>query len=156
MMDTIDMFKYSRAATIIALGNADEKDLDVQPEGYPNTLRWNAGHIYSTAEEFLHKADHSYEISNPKWFDYFIDGTRPSEWPEEGVPSIEEIIEALKEQEKKIENHFKGKLDQPASEDHVIRTINLDSADAALQFCLWHEGIHLGVIKSLLIAVKQD
>lgn len=155
-MNSLDLFKYSRTAFLIALSKADEKDLDVQPKGYPNTIRWNAGHVYATAEEYLNKADHDYEISNPKWFDYFIDGTRPSEWPEEGVPSMEEILAALKEQEAKIENHFKNKLDQPASEDHVIRTINLDSADAAIQFCTWHEGIHLGTVKSLLIAVEQE
>lgn len=152
-MDSLDLFKYSRTASLIALSKIEDKYLDVQPEGYPNTIRWNAGHVYATAEEYLNKADHSYEITHPKWFDYFIDGTRPSEWPVD-VPSMEEILDALKEQETRIENHFKNKLNQPASEDHVIRTINLDTPDAAIQFCTWHEGIHLGAIKSLMIAVK--
>lgn len=153
-MNSIDLFKYSRTASLIALSKVEDKYLDVQPEGYPNTIRWNAGHVYVTVEEYLNKADHDYEIANPKWFDYFLDGTRPSEWPEEGVPSMQEILDALKEQETRVETYFKDKLDQPASEDHVIRTINLDSPDAAIQFCTWHEGIHLGVIKSLILAVK--
>jgi len=154
-LDSLDLFKYSRTASLIALSKVDKEHLDVQPEGYPNTIRWNAGHVYVTAEEYLNKADHSYEITHPKWFDYFIDGTRPSEWPEDEVPSMEEILDALKEQETRFETHFKNKMHEPASEDHVIRTINLDTPDAAIQFCTWHEGIHLGVIKSLLIAVKQ-
>ena len=78
----------------------------------------------------------------------------PSEWPE-NVPSKEDIIEALVEQEKRIEAFFEGKYDNAASK---VRDLNggtvLETVDDSLQFVTWHEGIHLGVMKSLRLAIK--
>src|SRR5699024_7576098 len=107
-MESMDMFKYSRTSTLILLPKIDESIWDIQPEGFPNTIRWNAGHIYAEAEGFLHDADHQYEIVRPDWMPLFLDGSRPSEWPE-NVPTKEEIIDALTEQEKRIEQFFAGK-----------------------------------------------
>ena len=54
---SMKMFKYSRTSTLILLPKLDEKIWDIQPEGWPNTIRWNAGHMYAEAESFLHDAD---------------------------------------------------------------------------------------------------
>lgn len=147
-MESIKLFKYSRTSTLILLTKINDEHWDVQPEGYPNTVRWNAGHVYATAEDYLVDADKNYMVVHPEWFDLFLDGTRPSEWTGY-VPTKDEIIDALKEQEVRIVNHFKNKLNDQAS---LIRNINntlLDTVDASLQFVTWHEGIHLGVTNSL-------
>lgn len=147
-MESITMFTYSRTSTLILLKKIDEKVWDVQPNGVPNTIRWNAGHVYSTAEDYLTDADNDYKITLPEWDSLFLDGTRPSEWPDD-VPTAAEIIDALTEQKERIANHFKEKLADDAS---VIRDINgtpLSTVDASLQFVTWHEGIHLGVMNAL-------
>lgn len=153
-MGTIKLFNYSRTSTLILLNNMPEADWDIQPEGYPNTIRWNAGHVYVTAEDFLTDADADYKITHPDWNDYFLDGTRPSEWPDH-VPSAKEIIAALKEQQTRIEKHFANKLDTPASSVRDVNGTKLDTLDAAMQFVTWHEGIHLGITKSLKNAVEK-
>src|SRR5690625_90324 len=152
-METINQFQYSRKSTIIGLTNIDENIWDEQPAGFPNTIRWNAGHIYATAEEFLNKADHNYEITYPDWFDYFIDGTRPSEW-DENVPQASVILKALKEQDERIATYFKDKLPNKASERVDIHALSIDTADASVQFVTWHEGLHLGIIKALVNAIE--
>src|SRR5690625_1782250 len=119
-MELLNMYKYSRTSTLILLNKIDEDKWDVQPEGFPNTVRWNAGHVYSTAEDFLRDADRSYDIVRPEWNDLFLDGTRPSEWPED-VPSAKEIKEALKEQQTRIFEYFQGKLKEEAS---ITRDVN--------------------------------
>lgn len=149
------MFKYSRTSTLILLPRLDEDLWDIQPEGWPNTIRWNAGHVYAEAEGFLHDADNSYEIIRPDWMDLFLDGTRPSEWPAE-VPTKDEIIEALTEQEKRIENFFEHKLQNEADHVRDINGMLLETADHSLQFVTWHEGLHLGIIKSLELALRTN
>lgn len=147
-MELMRTFTYSRTSTLILLNKIDESKWDIQPEGFPNTVRWNAGHVYSTAEDYLHEADENYKITHPEWNDLFLDGSRPSEWPEE-VPSPAEIKAALKEQDKRIMEYFRDKLDNPAS---VIRDVNgwkLENVRAAMQFVTWHEGIHLGFTNGL-------
>lgn len=147
-MQTMKMFKYSRTSTLILLTRIDEAFWDIQPNNFPNTIRWNAGHIYAEAEGFLHDADHNYEITRPDWQDLFLDGSRPSEWPEV-VPTKTELMEALEEQENRIETHFKMKEKNKASKVRDINGLMLETVDASLQFVTWHEGIHLGDIKSL-------
>lgn len=148
MQESLNLFKYSRDATLILLSKIEENKWDLQPDEFPNTIRWNAGHVYITAEDFLHKADHNYKIKSPEWLDLFIDGSHPSEWTGE-IPSSQEIISALQEQRERIYQFFNGKQQNQASENHVIRTLTLNTVDSALQFVTWHEGIHLGLMKSL-------
>lgn len=155
MNDSMKMFKYSRTSTLILLPKLEESLWDIQPENWPNTIRWNAGHVYAETERFLHDADNDYEITHPEWMDLFLDGSRPSEWTEEdNVPSKNEIIEALAEQEKRIETYFKDKLNNKADDVRDLNGTLLDTVDSALQFVTWHEGIHLGILKSLRIALK--
>lgn len=148
MMHSMTLFKYSRTSTLILLNKIDKSVWDVQPDGFPNNVRWNAGHVYITAEDFLHDADREYKITPIEWKDYFIDGTSPADW-DENVPSPEEIIQALKDQEKRIEAFFKEKLAHQASVTRDVNGMALDTVDAALQFVTWHEGIHLGVMNGL-------
>lgn len=154
MTGTLKMFNYSRTSTLILLPKLEEEYWDIQPEGFPNTIRWNAGHVYAEADAFLKDADENYEITRPEYQTYFADGTRPSEW-DDNVPTKDEIIAALIEQDKYIQTFFKNNLNEKAD---VVRDINktlLDTKDASLQFVTWHEGIHLGITKSIRDALKD-
>ncbi len=153
MTGTMKMFNYSRTSTLILLPKLEEEYWDIQPEGFPNTIRWNAGHVYAEADAFLKDADKNYEVTRPEYQTFFADGTRPSEWIGD-VPTKDEIIAALIEQDKYIQAFFKEKLTEDAD---VVRDINktlLDTKDASLQFVTWHEGIHLGITKSIRDALK--
>lgn len=153
MTGTLKMFNYSRTSTLILLPKLEVEYWDIQPEGFPNTIRWNAGHVYAEADAFLKDADENYEITRPEYQTYFADGTRPSEW-DDNVPTKDEIIAALIEQDKYIQAFFKNNLNEKAD---VVRDINktlLDTKDASLQFVTWHEGIHLGITKSIRDALK--
>src|SRR5690625_1855733 len=133
IVEAIKLFKYSRTSTLILLNNIDEEIWNIQPEGYPNNIRWNAGHVYVTAEDFLKDADQNYDVTRPEWDELFLDGTRPSEWGD-NVPSKDEIVSALEEQEKRIEEYFKNKLQNKASKVRDINGTLLDTVDASLQF----------------------
>lgn len=153
MMESMKLFKYSRTSTLILLPKLEEEVWDTQPENWPNTIRWNAGHVYAESERFMHDADNEYEVIRPRWMDLFLDGTRPSEWKGD-IPGKQEIIDALEEQGKRIETHFANKLANPATDVRDLHGTLLDTADAALQFVTWHEGMHLGIMKSLRISIK--
>ena len=152
-MESIHMFKYSRTSTLILLPKLDESLWDIQPDGFPNTIRWNAGHVYVTAEDFLNEADPGFTISKRRWMELFLDGTRPSEWTGD-IPTKEEIIEGLREQEDRLVRYFENKLDNQAKSVRDVNGLKLNTNDASLQFVTWHEGIHLGIIKSLRDAMK--
>lgn len=147
-MELMRMFTYSRTSTLILLNKIDEDKWDIQPEGFPNTVRWNAGHVFCTAEEYLHDADENYEITHPEWLDLFLDGTRPSEWPKD-VPSPAEIKQALQEQDERIMDFFSDKLSNQVSTVRDVNGWDLETVAASMQFVTWHEGIHLGFTNGL-------
>lgn len=138
------------------LNKIDKALWDVQPEDYPNTIRWNAGHVYITAEDFLHDADCNYTVTKPEWLKLFIDGTSPMDWRNKEVPSSEEIMLALKEQEERINIYFQVKLKQQASIARDVNGMLLETVDSSLQFVTWHEGIHLGFMNGLNKLFQSD
>lgn len=152
-MEATKQFGFSRAAAIGTLEQASKEKWDEQPSGYSNTIRWNAGHIYFTAEALLHMADDSYEIERPEWGALFATGTRPSEWTGD-VPEAEEIIKALEQQAGRVKAHFAEKRSAEASKPLNIRGFEMTTVEAILQFVTWHEGVHIGIIKSLTNTLK--
>lgn len=154
-MESLKLFKYSRTSTLILLNNIDKKKWDVQPNGYSNTVRWNAGHVYVTAEDYLNDADKDYKITHPEWLDFFLDGTSPSDWSDD-VPSAKQIVTALEEQKERIYSHFQDKINDKASVTRDINATKLDTVDASLQFVTWHEGIHLGFTNALRNTLNNE
>lgn len=147
-MESLQMFAYSRTSVLIALQNINESKWDNQPSSFPNTIRWNAGHMYITAEVFLNKADPNYTVMHPEWEKLFIDGTSHLKWLEE-PPTKEEIIHALEKQKERILTYSSADLNKDASETQVFHALSLHTVEAALQFVTWHDGLHLGILKSM-------
>lgn len=147
-MATLKQFQFARTSTIKAINQINTEQWDIIPNGFSNSVRWNIGHIYVTAEILLEKADEQYEVKNPQWIAFFAPGTRPSEW-EGPPPSAEELLEAIKKQSLYIDEFFVGRLDDAASESFEIKTHIMDTVDAFLQFVTWHDGVHAGIIKEI-------
>ncbi|MBS4200029.1 DinB family protein [Bacillus sp. FJAT-49732] len=152
-MVTLKQFQFARTYTIRAMNQINPDKWDIIPNGYSNSIRWNIGHIYVTAEILLNKADQQYEVKNPEWVTFFAPGTRPSKWSSP-PPSAEELIEALKKQSRYIDEFFAGKLDNIADESFEIAPHTMDTVEALLQFVIWHEGVHAGNIKAIGNAVS--
>src|SRR5699024_12397428 len=67
------------------------------------------------ADSFLKDADENYEVTRPEYQTFFADGTRPSEWVGD-VPTKDEIIEALVEQDKYIQSFSTSRSEEHTSE----------------------------------------
>ncbi|ARD48563.1 MULTISPECIES: DinB family protein [unclassified Sporosarcina] len=149
-MGAQQQFSMARGYTLSRLKRADEHMWDAQPEGFSNTVRWNAGHIYESAEDFLSRAMNDYPVAKAEWAEFFSSGTSPSSWP--GIPPAEEeLIAALKDQGKRIsqltEEQLAYRLDPPLS---IGKLITMETVDEVLQFLTWHEGMHAGLIDGLM------
>ncbi|OMP66757.1 DinB family protein [Domibacillus epiphyticus] len=152
-MESIKQFLFSRSFTVDTLQNVPVEKWDEQPSGCPNSIRWNAGHIYFSTEALLNMADESYKVERPEWGVLFATGTRPSEWTGD-VTEAAAILQALKQQGARIEAHFAGKLTAAASIPLNIRGHEMENAEAILQFVTWHEGSHAGMIKTISNVLK--
>lgn len=154
VIETLSQLNFTRVYTLGRLSQSGEAEWDTQPRGYNNTIRWNAGHIFVTMEYFTNLVIDKYEIVNPKWIPFFVTGTSPASWEGE-VPSNDEIITALREQTARITNAFEGKLESPIAEPIKIGPHTIATVEAVVQFVVWHEGVHAGIIDGLNRTTKQ-
>lgn len=145
----LEPFRFTRAATIKTLQKIDQEKWDLQPNGFSNTIRWNAGHIYVTLESLLHGSDTTYHLIEPSYSAFFKNGTRPSEWKEE-APSAENIIHHLQNQGDRIEEHFAHRLTEKINQPIQIGPLTLTTYEEIITFSLFHEGLHLGIISSYI------
>lgn len=147
-MESIKQFIFTRNAALGTIASVPSDKWDQMPGTSSNNIRWNAGHIFVSAEGLLHKADPTYVVENEGWQALFATGTRPADWQGD-IPSDEAIVEALKEQMGRIERHFSAKLEQEAAQSVTIGPLEMTTVNAVLQFVSYHEGLHTGVIKSM-------
>lgn len=147
-MNSLKQFRLFRRLTLNALSDVGAEKFNIQPDGHPNTILWNAGHLYIAAELLMNKADSDYFIKHSEWAVFFAPGTRPSEW-KGNPPAIQEVTSALEEQRDRIPAHFSGKLPDMASESFIIASYDMNTVDSLVNFVLYHEGLHCGIIKTL-------
>ena len=92
-------FEFVRSRLFKSIEETSPEVLDIQPQGFNNTLHWHVGHMLTIAENFLFAGNQQI----PENYNEFLEvELEPSEWPEE-VPSVEILLSQLKDQLQRIE-----------------------------------------------------
>ncbi|SDN64692.1 DinB superfamily protein [Psychrobacillus sp. OK028] len=154
-METLNQLNFARIYTLGRIRQVNEASWDIQPTGFNNTIRWNVGHVYVNGEIFTQKAIPTYEIVHPEWVPLFVPGTKPSEWDME-PPTEEELVSALKEQTERIKAALENNLSNTLIESMSIGNLHeMKTVEALVQFMVWHEGVHAGIIYALNRATRE-
>ena len=150
LITTMQQLRLARMHMIGRVKRVEEAKWDFQPEGFNNTIRWHAGHIFVTMETLIQQGVNSYEPRYPEWIPLFVDGTSPQQWKDD-IPTHVEILSALREQPEWATDFLKDKLADKMFEPLIIgdNIMTIDDIDGIIQFIAWHEGVHAGVIDSL-------
>lgn len=69
--------------------------LDKDDSVFPNTLHWQYGHVLTVFEEALSMGNQEV-VDVEKYGRLFGTGTKPADWGNEDVPSIESILNDIK------------------------------------------------------------
>lgn len=142
-----------RAITLIAFDTLDEELADVQPAGFPNTIRWNLGHILITQEQL----SVNFAGMKPQLPDHYLKlfgyKTRPSEWTVR-PPGLDELKERLSAQSAYIREQLGDRLAEQVAKPFVRQGFELATIGQILNHSLYHEGLHLGAIGGLRKAIS--
>lgn len=154
-MEILNQLNFARMYSLGKIKQSNEDAWDLKPNGFNNTIRWNTGHIFATMESLTKRAIPSYEIVNPEWATLFVPGTNPDSWEME-PPTMEELIHALEEQPSRLkealENNMQNQLTEPMA---IGKLYKMDTVEAIVQFIVWHEGVHAGIIHALNRATQE-
>ncbi|WP_431030239.1 DinB family protein [Lysinibacillus sp. LZ02] len=130
------------------VGMKDEESLLI-PKEFNNNIKWNLGHIYVIQEKFgLQIIEEEYQLPN-YFMEWFGSGTRPTEWVNQELPTIHELIQLLIDQLDRIEQNLEGRLDDMILPYTTSTGLTLSTVKELISFCLYHEGMHFDAIKSI-------
>jgi uncharacterized damage-inducible protein DinB len=141
------LIKHFELARGYFLENADALDegiVDVQPEGFNNTIHWHVGHVLTVAEQFLFGFPKKSTSIPANYMELFSRGTKPADWLG-SVPSVQELSTQLKEQINRIKEipveSFNQRLKTPFRGQETFGEL--------ANFAIYHETLHLGQIQAM-------
>lgn len=137
-------YEVARSRFMKAIEALDVKIVDVQPEGFNNTIHWHIGHVLTVSERFLFGFPQKSDYLPQKYMELFAPGTKPSDWQGD-VPSISELSGQLQEQLERLKEipaeSLTDRLQKPF--------LGLETFGEIITFSLFHEGLHLGQIQAM-------
>jgi hypothetical protein len=138
---------FNRKRLLQFLEELTPEQLCFIPKEFNNNILWNIAHILIT-EQMLSYGLSGLDLSvNKNFVKLYGKGSSPkTSVTKEEIDAIKsELIPAIKQTEKDIKNGlFKTYNEYPTSVG-----ITLKNVEEALQFNVFHEGIHLGIILSI-------
>ena len=148
-----DQFEFARNITLHVAKDINEENADIIPNGFPNSLRWQLGHVYASVEGIVfHMANETLNL--PEGYgELFNRGTRPADW-KVTPPKLDEIMPLLTEQVNRVKETFTGRLDEKLSQPMNAGSLTLQTIGELLSFASFHESEHIGCMKSLKSAVR--
>ena len=137
-------FSLSRNLFLKEVAGLDRGIVEVQPEGFNNTIHWMVGHVLTVAEQFLFNYPKKSAHLPESYIHLFGNGTKPGDWSGD-VPSFDELIEQLKEQHLRMQeipdDAFAVVLKKPI--------LGFETFGELVNMAAFHEANHLGQIHIL-------
>jgi hypothetical protein len=150
----LNQVELIRAVTLETLENVAAETVDIMPPGYNNTIRWHIGHILTTQDRFATIFAGATSQLPAHYSSLFANGTKPADW-QETPPSLEELIAQLKEQPSHIKTQLGSRLHEKAVKPFVRSGYPLETIEEVMNYSLYHEGVHIGMINGLKRAIQQ-
>ncbi len=139
---------FNRNKLSSILENFTDKQLNFIPKGFNNSIIWNIGHVLVTEQLLVYKLSGLPINIDENFIRLLSKGTKPLEpFSANQIKYIKENLIRTVEQTKKdyYSGLFKSYQSYPTSTGII-----LNSVEEALQFNAFHEGIHLGIVLSLI------
>ena len=137
-------FELTRSKLINNVEGFDEAILDVQPQGFNNTIHWHVGHVLTVAEQFMFGFPKKSTSLPANYMELFATGTKPADWQGD-VPSVQELTAQLKEQLKRVKEipgeSFNEKLKTPF--------LGQETFGELANFAVFHESNHIGQMHAM-------
>lgn len=145
--------KVLRQIMIGQLQDVSESQIDIQPEGFHNTVRWNIGHMVYWMDKYSSLSFGSPSAIPAQYETLFNSGTKPSDWTVT-PPSKDELMAMLRDQLSSLSDLAPEMLEQRLQAPFEMGPFQFVTAGELFNFALIHEALHLGVISSQLKLIK--
>ena len=149
-----ELFVMTRNRMPGLLESVSADDWYTVPDGFSNNLAWNVGHLVFATHALIYarsglEGHYSMELAK-----MYGAGTSPADWASK--PDSAELLHMLTEQPKQLTTDAaSGMFDTLDFTPWAMGDNMISSARMAASYNLHHEGFHMGVVTSLVDAMKQ-
>ncbi len=139
--------KFNRTTLSFFLEELTPEQLFFTPKGFKNNILWNIGHILITEQMLTYSLSGLKIPVDKKFVTLYGKGTFPQ--TEVSQDAINDIKKHLITANKQTQIDLKKGTFKTYNKYETSTGITLNNVEEALQFNLFHEGIHLGIILSI-------
>ncbi len=151
---TFDVLSNTREQLIAILEKISLEDLNKIPENFNNNIIWNVGHILVSEHLLVHKLSGLPTTLSDDMINTYRKGTKPER--DVTQKEVNEMKGLLLSTIEKTKEDYKNNIFKNYNEYTVSTTGNtLRQVDDAIQFALYHEGLHIGYIMALRKAINS-
>ncbi|MGL4522952.1 MAG: DinB family protein [Bacilli bacterium] len=147
MNTTQQLFQHSRKQLLAAVKGLSEENAHIIPPFARNTIHWNIGHLIVSLDNRLFKGLALKSLITENWYESFVRGTFPKEQISE-MPPFAEVIDTFAQQIEVVINIPEVDLLRDFAEPVEIVGTTLSNAAELLQFMVWHESLHTGIVST--------
>lgn len=129
---------------------------DTVPPGWKNNARWHAGHLVVTPRLLTLGLMREAMDLPDEYCAWFAKGTSPSDWLAGGVPPVGQLTAEIVPTAEKVFRLFGSRMHAAFPEPYTTSAgVVLRSPAEALNFSLFHDGVHLGMLMALRRAIAR-
>jgi hypothetical protein len=147
MQQTFDLTRTSRKIVSQFLENYSLEQLNKIPEGFSNNLIWNIGHIVVVQQMLVYKLSGLPMMISDEMVEKYKKASKPEQDATQvEVDEIRSLLFGTLDQTEADHTAevFKNYQEYPTSTGFVIK-----SAEDAMSFNYFHEGLHIGIMMSI-------
>ena len=143
------IFQWTRQNMIHLIGSIPEQKLVSIPEGFANSILWNAGHIYWAHQILVYKFAELAPAIPEHFSKIYATGTTPTESDQYQVAEVLDLLQVSTI--KTVEDYEQGKfkLYKPFSGEYDTVKYQLNNWEEAFQYNNIHEARHYGFMVAL-------
>ena len=147
MKAILKAWKTSRKLYLDFFDKYTLEQLNLTPAKFSNNLIWNIGHIVAAQQSLVYRTSNLPMNIPDEFFDKYKPGTRPGDPVSQN--EVEEIKSLLTSMIDQTETDLANGKFVSFTERTTITGFHLGNLQDALVFNNYHEGLHLGYMKSI-------
>lgn len=148
MLKQFDTLLKGRALILKVIDGLSNEQINKIPSGFNNNIAWNVAHLVVTQQILCYKLSGLDCLISEEMITNFKKGSAPN------YTISKEEFETIKNQlldfPVKLDEAYEAKIFKTYTEYTTSVNVTLASIDDAIDFNLFHEGIHLGIILQLV------
>ena len=134
------------------------KDLSLEqlnkvPAGFNNNIIWNIAHLVASQQGLCYMRAGLPVVLDEKFVGAYKSGTKPEQ--EVSSEQVEEIKKMLFSTLDRLETDYKNGVFTQYTAFQTRYDIEIASVDGAIDFLIFHEGLHMGYIMALKRALMN-